>query len=328
MRNKRPVIFLAVALSVAIMGWSAGDTFAQPYPNRPLRMVIGFPPGGSADVVGRLVGQKLSDVLGQPVVVENRPGASTAIAAERVATAPPDGYTVLLVAASTTITSALRRKTLPYDLERGFTHVSLLAVGPFILVVHPSLPVRSAKEFIVLARSQPGKLNYGSPGVGSVNHVTGELFRLGTGVKIVHVPYKGSSETSVANAAGEIEFSFPSIPAALPFLENNKLRGLAVTSLTRVPAIAAVPTLDETVLPGFNYAGRLGLSVAAAVPRDVVKRLNAAIVKVVNTDEMKAAIAKQGFDAQASTPEEYGALIQGDIAKVTTLIEKTGMKVE
>ena len=327
MRNVRAKIFLVLAAAVAGDALILGDAAAQAYPNKPLRIITGFVPGGSSDVIARLVAQKLTETLGQSVVVENRPGASTAIAAERVAASPPDGYTLLLVAASTTIQSALR-KNLPYDLERGFAHVSLVAIGPFVLVVHPSLPVRSVNELIALARSQPGKLNYGSPGVGSVNHLTGELFRLGAKVDIVHVPYKGSAESSVANAAGEIALSFPSIPAALPLLEARRLRALAVTSINRVPVLPAVPTLDEAALPGFNYAGALGLSVPAAVPREIVTQLNAAIVKVVNTAEMREAIGKQGFEAQASTPEQFAALIQNDLVKLSKLIEITGMKAD
>ena len=202
------------------------------------------------------------------------------------------------------------------------------SVGPFVLVVHPSLPVHSVKELIALARSQPGKLNYGSPGTGSVNHLAGELFKLGAKVDIVHVPYKGSAESSVANAAGEIALSFPSIPAALPLLEARRLTALAVTSISRVSVLPSVPTLDEAALPGFNFAGVLGLCVPAAVPKEIVTQLNAAIVKVVNTAEMKEAIRKQGFEAQSSTPEQYTTLIQNDLVKLTKLIKIAGMKAD
>jgi tripartite-type tricarboxylate transporter receptor subunit TctC len=327
MRNVRANILLFLAAAVAGDGLAVGEAAAQAYPNKPIRIITGFVAGGSTDVIARLVGQKVSESLGQPVVVENRPGASTAIAAERVATSPPDGYTLFLAAASTTIQSALR-KNLPYDLERSFAHVSVVAVGPFVLVVHPSLPVHSVKELIALARSQPGKLNYGSPGTGSVNHLAGELFKLGAKVDIVHVPYKGSAESSVANAAGEIALSFPSIPAALPLLEARRLTALAVTSISRVSVLPSVPTLDEAALPGFNFAGVLGLCVPAAVPKEIVTQLNAAIVKVVNTAEMKEAIRKQGFEAQSSTPEQYTTLIQNDLVKLTKLIKIAGMKAD
>ncbi len=315
------------AALVACAGMPVYDAAAQGFPVKTMRIIVGFPPGGSTDVIARLIAQKLTDSLGQPVIVENRPGASTAIAAERVATSPPDGHTLLLVASSTTVQSALR-KNLPYDLERGFAHVSLVAKGPFVLVVHPSVPVRNVKELIVLARSQPGTLTYGSPGTGSVNHLAGELFKLGAKVDIVHVPYKGSAQSSVANAAGEIALSFPSIPAALPLLEAKRLRALAVTSAKRVSVLPLVPTIDESALPGFDYTGTLGLSVPAAVPREIIARLNAAITKAVNAAEIKEAISRQGFEAQASTPEQMAALIRSDILKLSKLIEMTGLKAE
>lgn len=300
----------------------------QAYPVKPLRIVVGFPPGGSTDVIARLVGARLADMFNQSVVVENRSGASTAIAAERVATSPPDGYTMLLVAASTTSQSALRRKSLPYDLERDFAFISLVAVGPFVLVVHPSVPAHSAKELIALTRARPGKLNYGSPGVGSVNHLAAELFRIRAGIKMVHVPYKGSAEATVANASGEIDLSFPSVPAGLPLIESRKVRALAVTGAKRTGVLPNVPTIGEVALPGYEYTGALGLSAPAATPKDVIARLNAAIVKIVNTPEMREAIAKHGFEAQSNTPEQYTAFIRNDIAKVTTVVEATGMKVE
>lgn len=327
MRKPGRSIYWSCAGIVACVNFSVFDSLAQNYPVKPIRIITGFVPGGSTDVIARLVAQKLTESLGQQVIVENRPGASTAIAAERVATSPPDGYTLFLVASSTIIQSALR-KNLPYDLERSFAHVSLVAIGPFVLVVHPSLPVRSVKELIALARSQPGKLNYGSPGTGSAPHLAAELFKSRTKVDVVHVPYKGSAESSVANAAGEIALSFPSIPAALPFLGARKLKALAVTSIKRVSVLPSVPTLDETALPGFNYAGALGLSVPAAVPREIVARLNAAIVKVVNTTEMREAIGRHGFEAQASTPDQYAAVIHSDLVGFSKLIGIIGMKAD
>lgn len=327
MRKPRRWAWCLVGATVACAGFSTLDSLAQVYPAKPIRIVTGFVPGGSTDVIARLVAQKLSDLLGQSVIVENRPGASTAVAAERVANSPPDGYTMLLVASSTTAQSALRRN-LPYDLERGFAHVSIVAFGPFVLVVHPSIPAHSVKELIALARSAPGKLSYGSPGVASVNHLAAELFRVAAKVDMIHVPYKGSAQSSVANATGEIALSFPSIPAALPLLKADRLRALAVTSVKRVSVLPAVPTLDETVLPGFDYTGTLGLSLPAGVPREIVARLNAAIVKAVSTPEVTEAISAQGFEARTSTPEEYAAHIQRDIARLSKAIAATGMKPE
>ena len=244
---------------IACISVSVFDASAQSYPVKPIRMVVGYVPGGAVDFNARLLAQKLSESLGQQVVVENRAGAATAIATERVAMSPADGYTLLLIPTSTAVQSALRTN-LPYDLKRDLAPVSLMCIGPFVLVVHPSMPVRNAKEFIALARSQPGKLDYGSPGVGSANHLMGELFALQAKVKLVHVPYKGSGESVVAAASGQTPVSFSSVSGALPLLTSGKLRPLAVSSAKRVSSLASVMTLDESGLSGFDYFAWYGVS--------------------------------------------------------------------
>jgi tripartite-type tricarboxylate transporter receptor subunit TctC len=323
--------------TLSIGGWSAivflcagawaVDGVAQSYPSKPVRLVVGYVPGGAVDFTARLVGQKLSDIIGQPVVIENRAGAATAIATERVATAPPDGYTLLLIPISTAVQSALRTN-LPYDLLRDVAPVSLASVGPFVLAVHPSLPAHNVKELIALARAQPGKLNYGSPGVGSANHLVGELYSMITKVKMEHVPYKGSGEAVVAAASGQAPVTFSSVAGALPLLENNKLRPLAVTSARRVSMLPNVPTLDESGLPGFDYSAWYGVAAPGAVPKDIIARLNAAVGKVVQMRDVKEAFNRQGFEPQASTPEEFGALIRREIEQTTKLIKLTGLKAE
>ena len=301
---------------------------AQTYPVKPVRIVTGFAPGGSTDVIARLVGSKLAELLGQPFVIEHRPGAATAIAAERVASSPPDGYTLLLIAASTTSQSALRKKALPYDLENGFAHISMLAAGPFVLLVHPSVPARDVNALIALARAQPGKLNVGSPGVGSVNHLAALLFNHRAKLNMTYVAYKGSAEAVVAVASGQIDLSFPSVPAALPLMAQQRVRALAVTSAQRVPVIKDVPTVAEAALPGYEYSGALGLSAPAGTPREIVARLNASIVKVVNTPETRDAISKIGFEAQTSSAEQYAAFIKEDIAKIAAAVAEAGLKAE
>ena len=301
---------------------------AQTYPVKPVRIVTGFAPGGSTDVIARLVGSKLAELLGQPFVIEHRPGAATAIAAERVASSPPDGYTLLLIAASTTSQSALRKKALPYDLENGFAHISMLAAGPFVLLVHPSVPARDVKALIALARAQPGKLNVGSPSVGSVNHLAALLFNHRAKLNMTYVAYKGSAEAVVAVASGQIDLSFPSVPAALPLMAQQRVRALAVTSAQRVPVIKDVPTVAEAALPGYEYSGALGLSAPAGTPREIVARLNASIVKVVNTPETRDAISKIGFEAQTSSAEQYAAFIKEDIAKIAAAVAAAGLKAE
>ena len=301
---------------------------AQPYPVKPVRIITGFGPGGSTDVVARLVAQKLGEYLRQPFVVENRPGASTALAAERVASAPPDGYTLLLLASSTTSQSALRKASLPYDLESGFVHISLLAVGPFVLVVHPSVPVKDAGELIKLARARPGRLNYGSPGVGSVNHLAALIFNQRASLKMTHIAYKGSSEATVANASGQIDLSFPSVPAALPLIEQRRVRALEVTSTKRTPVLPDVPTIAESALPGYEYVGAIGLSAPAATPRELVNRLNAAISAILNKQELREAIGKSGFEAQTSSSEQFAAFVRDDIAKIEAVVKGAGLQAD
>ena len=301
---------------------------AQAYPVKPVRIITGFGPGGSTDVIARLVGQKLAEYFRQPFVVENRPGASTALAAERVASAPPDGYTLLLLASSTTSQSALRKASLPYDLESDFVHISLLAVGPFVLVVHPTVPVKDTGELIKLARARPGRFNYGSPGVGSVNHLAALIFNQRAGLKMTHIAYKGSSEATVANASGQIDLSFPSVPAALPLIEQRRVRALAVTSAKRTPILPDVPTIGESALPGYEYIGAIGLSAPAATPREFVNRLNAAIFAVVNTPELREAIGKSGFEAQTSSSEQFTAFVRDDIAKISAVVRGSGLQAD
>ena len=318
--TRRIALFAGTALCAAL-------ATAQPYPSKPVGIVVGFVPGGAVDFTARLVGQKLSEALGQPVVIENRAGASTAIATERVATAPGDGYTLLLIPTSTAVQTALRTN-LPYDLKRDLAPVSLVSIGPFVLVVHPSVPARTPKELIALAQRQPGALNYGSPGMGSANHLAGELFLLQTKVKITHIPYKGSGEAVIAAASGQAPVGFPSLAGAMPMLDNGRLRPLAVTSLKRATSLPNVPTLDETLLKGFDYVAWYGVAVPSATPREIVVRLNTAIGRLVQLADVREAFVRQGFEAQASTPEEFGAVIQREIEQTAKLIQATGLKVD
>ena len=315
------------ALMVAGIGWPVIDAAAQTYPAKPLRLVVGFSAGSAADFTGRLLAQRLSEQLGQSIIIENRVGAGGTIATERVATSPPDGYTLLMVTAPDTAQPALRAQ-LPYSLERDFAPVSLVAIGAFVLVVHPSVPARNVKELIALARAHPGKLSYGSSGVGSSAHLAGELFNSMTNVSIVHVPYKGSPEVVVANAAGQIDVSFPSNVAALPLIQTGRLRPLAVPSAKRSTLMPSIPTLSESGVPGYDRYSWYGLSVPAGVPKDIVSRLNAAIVSVVNTADVKQALNRQGFEPQTNTPDQFAALIRGEIAQNTKLIRMIGLKAE
>lgn len=300
---------------------------AQAYPLKSIRLVVGFTPGGVADAIGRALAQHMSPLLGQTVVVENRGGASGAIAYDMVAKSTPDGYTLLIIGATAAVLPSLRAN-LPYDLVRDLGAISLVAIAPFVLVVHPSVPARTVKELVALARSRPGQLSYGTVGAGSPPHLMAELFNVMAGTKIVHVPYKGGAENAIANASGQVEMSFLSVPSLQPLLVGNRLRPIAVSGSRRSSSMPSLPTIDEAGLPGYDYSNWNGVVAAAGVPRDIVAKLNATIVKVVAAPEFKEAMSRQGMETQSSTPEHFAAFIQGEVAKNAKLIRMIGMKAD
>ncbi len=294
-----------------------------------MRIVVGFSPGGIADVTVRLFAPKLSETLGQQIVVENRPGASGAIATERVATSAPDGYTLLAPTAADAVIPVMRAK-LPYNLERDLTPVSLVAVAPFVLVVHPSVPARNVKELIALARAQPGKLSYGSVGIGTTPHLSAEALKMMSGINILHVPFKGGLDNVIANASGLVDMVCASIPSLMPFIGQGtpRLRALAVTSGKRTALMPAVPTLDESGVPGYDRSSWVGMLAPATVPKDIVAKLNAALVKVVNTAEMRETFTRQGVEPQTNSPEQFAAYIRGHLEQNTRLIKAIGLRPE
>jgi len=303
------------------------DVLAQPYPAKPIRLIVGYTTGGPTDTTARMVAQKLSEHVGQSVIVENRAGASGTLGKERVASSPPDGYTLLVMSSGDAIVQALFAKA-PRDLELAFAPVSLAATGTYVLIVHPSVPARNVKELIALARANPGKLSYGSSGVGSSVHLAGELLNVKANLKILHVPYKSSADSARATASGEVGLSFPGIPGALPFLYAKKIRALAVTSKKRVAMMAETPTLNESGVPGYDRYGWYGILAPVGTPKEVIARLNAALSEVVNVADMKAALNLQGLEPQTTTPEQFGAFIQADIMENAKLIKLIGLKAE
>ncbi len=319
----RPGLWSCTVVTVAAQ-FLAAEAPAQSYPNKPIRILVGFAPGGGTDVTARLVAQKLSMELGESVVVENRAGASGVIAGEYVARQPADGYTLLMVASTTLINLVLRGKSL----ETDFVPVSLATTAPMVLVVHPSVPAHNVKELIALARSRPGKLSYGSDGVGGTTHLVGELLSEMAKIKIVHVPYKGAGDSVIATASGQVDMNMASAPATLPLLRTDKYRALAVSSLKRSSLLPSIPTLDESGLPGFDITTFFGLLAPAAVPKDIIARLNAAMVKVVNTSEITAAINKQGMEAQTNSPEQFSEFMRKMSAQVSKLAKSSGIKLE
>lgn len=314
-------------LANTVVGQSPSTGSGQTYPAKPVRIMVGFAAGGASDITARMLAPKLSELLGQQIIIENRGGSGGMLATDAVAKSPADGYTLLLMPAADAVQPALRRK-LPYDLERDFAPVSRAVFGPWFLVVHPSVPVRGAKELVALARASPGKLNYASSGVGSSAHMANELFNSLAKVNLVHVPYKGASDGVTAVASGEVDMIFASIPASLPLLAAKRVKALAVTTGQRTPLAPAMPTLNESGVPGYDRSGWYGVLAPANVPRDIITRLNAAIVKIVNTPEMKDAFMKQGLDPATSTAEEFGAFIRSEIAQNIKLVKAAGIKVE
>ena len=317
--------FKSIAVLFAAMCCS--PAFAQAYPAKPIKIIVGFAAGGAADVTARMLAPKLSELLGQQIIIENRGGSGGLLATDAVAKSPPDGYTLLLMSAADTVQPALRRK-LPYDLERDFAPVSRVVYGPWFVVVHPSVPAQNILELLALARAHPGKLNYASSGVGSSAHLVSELLSSLAKVNITHVPYKGISDGVTATASGEVDMIIASIPASTPLINAKRARALAVTTGQRTPLAPHMPTLNESGLPGFDRSGWYGVLAPAGVPRDIITRLNNAIVKIVNTPEMKTAYMKQGLDPATSTPQEFAAFIRNEVAQNIKLVKAAGIMME
>ncbi len=324
--------FYGIRLPVIASGlmWLAiasSATLAQNYPNKPVRMVVPFPAGGSTDIVGRTVAQKLSEMWGQPVIVDNRPGGGTVIATDLVAKAAPDGYTLLVTPAPFTINPSLLAK-LPYDALADFAAVTLLNTTPLVLVVNPGVPAKSVKELIALAQSKPGKLNYGSSTIGGSNHLAGELFNAMAGVKMVHIPYKGNAPALTDLVGGHVDLIFNGLTSALPLIKAGKLRALAVTSMQRSSALPDVPTVDETGLKGFEAVAWNGLGAPAKTPREIIAKINADAVKIVNSPELKERLKTEGSDPVGNTPEQYAAFLRDEVAKWARVIKFAGVKPE
>jgi tripartite-type tricarboxylate transporter receptor subunit TctC len=321
-------VYLRLSAAYAFFALALGATaWAQQYPARPIKVIVGFAAGGAADVTARMLAPKLSGVLGQPVVVENRLGSGGAIATDFAAKSPPDGHTLLLMPAADAVQPAVRRK-LPYDLERDFMPVSRIVLGPWVVVVNPSVPARTAQELFALARAHPGKLNYASSGIGSSAHIVTELINSMAHVKMVHIPYKGVSDGVTATAIGEADMILASYPAAQPLLQAGKVRPLAVSLGKRWAIMPTVPTLAEAGLTGFDRSGWYGMLAPAGTPREVVMRLNSAIGAIVNTPEMNDALRRQGLEPATGTPEEFGAFIRNEVAQNIRIAREAGINVE
>ena len=290
-------------------------------------MIVPFPPGGAADILGRILAQRLTDQVGQPVIVDNRAGASGNIGAEAVAKARGDGYTLLMGAlTSHAINYTLERKTLRYDLERDLSPISIVATVPYVLVVHPSLPARSTAELVAHARAKPGHLSYGSSGAGAPQRLAAEMFRLRTGTDMVHVPYKGSGQVITDLVGGQVLLAFESVPAALAHIRSGKLRALAVTTAQRLPMLPGVPTMAEADLSNFEVSSTFGVLAPAATPKAIIERLNGEIAKVTLVPEVKDRFLQQGAFAISTSSEEAARRIRSEIGMWATVIHQANIR--
>lgn len=312
---------------LAVLAVAAVGTAHAQYPAKPIRMVVAFPPGGGSDTLARIVGAKLSETLTQPVVIENRPGAGANIGAEVAAKAPPDGYTVFMGNVANAINMSLYAKP-GYDFVKDFAAVSLLASTPNIVVVHPSLPVRSIPQLIALAKSRPGELDVASSGAGSSAHLAGELFNSLAGTRMNHVPYKGGGPAVAALAGGHVAVGFATTPSVIGHVKSGKLRGLAVTTAARSPATPDLPTVAEAGLKGYEAGTWYGLLVPVATPKDVVSRLHADSMKVLGMADAKQRLDAAGFEALGSTPEQFAAYIRSEVDKWGKVVRTAGVRVD
>ncbi|HEX2826340.1 MAG TPA: tripartite tricarboxylate transporter substrate binding protein [Burkholderiales bacterium] len=318
----------AARASIVALGLCAGAPLAQAaYPDRPIRLVVPLAPGGTTDIVARLVAQRYTELLGQPVIVDNRPGAGGNIGNEVVARAAPDGYTLLMAAPPLVINPGLYRK-IGYRAIEDYSPISLIATVPVVLAVNPALPAKSVKALIALAKASPGKYNYASSGVGGTPHLAGALFGSMAGVDLVHVPYKGSGPALSDLLGGQVHMQFSGLPPLVPFIKSGKLRALGVAGLKRTPAFPDLPTIAESGVPGYEATSWQGLSAPARLPGDIVSRLHSTLVKIVNAPDTRARFAELGAEAVGGTPAEFARFIKTEFDKWGPVIRQTGARAD
>jgi tripartite-type tricarboxylate transporter receptor subunit TctC len=319
---------LAIFAGFALATFGSPSAFAQAYPAKPIRLIVPFPPGGSTDIVARIVALKLGDRLGQQVVVENRGGAGGTIGTEAVAKAPPDGYTLGVASTSTHAVAPSVYGKLGYDPVKDFAPISLVAVSPYLLVVHPDVPAKSLSEFVAYARTRPGKLNYASAGTGSTTHLAMEMLKSAAGLYLVHIPYNGNGPAGTAVIGGQVEALFGSLPAVLPHAKSGRVRPLAVGTPKRSPSLPEVPTVAESGFAGFDASLWLAIMAPAGTPPGVVDRLNKEIVAIIGSPEAADALSKAGAEPLTSTPAELGAMVKDGVEKYAQIVKQAGVKAE
>ena len=325
MRHAVCCTLTAIALSLAgpVLAQTAGS-----YPSKPLRLVVGFPAGGPADIFGRSIAQKLTEVIGQQVVVDNRAGAGGIVATENVAKSPADGYTFYLASSAVLSFYANLYDKLPYDLNRDFVPVTLAVAVPEMLVVHPSLPVKTAKEFVALAKSKPGQLVYGSTGNGNMPNLAFESFKIASGTNILHVPYKGAAPAVIDLLGGHVQATILDLPVLLPHVQGGRMRALASATAKRATPLPNVPTMIEAGYPSVNADNWYGIVVAAATPKDVIAKLHAALTTTLQSADLKQKFAAQGATSMSTTPEELAAYMRDETIKWGKVIKTSGIKID
>jgi tripartite-type tricarboxylate transporter receptor subunit TctC len=319
------ILALAVGTAFAVL---ASSSFAQAWPSKPIKYVVPFAPGGTTDILGRTIAEKLSVALGQPVVIENKPGAGGGVGAEMVAKSPPDGYTIMGGTISTHAINASLYKNLGYDPVRDFVPITLIARVPNMLVINPALPAKDVKELIALLKANPGKYSFASSGNGTSQHLSGELFKTMTGVDMQHIPYKGSPPALADVVGGQVAMTFDNITTAWPLAKGGKLRAIAVTTAARSSIAPEIPTLAEAGLVGYEVGSWQGVFAPAGTPPDIVKRLNTEIVRIINSPDVREKLAALGAEPAPNTPEEFAALVKADVAKWADVVKKSGAKVD
>jgi len=324
--RQAPGVFRAALYWLALTA-PACDALAQAYPARPIRLIVSFAPGGSVDLVARLVGQKLSEAWGQQVVIDNRAGAGGNLSAELAAKATPDGYTLYMSSASIVVNASLYRN-LPYDPLRDFAPVTLIASVQNVLVAHPSLPAKNVSQLIALARKTPGAINYASTGSGSSGHLTMEMFKSMAGISLTHVPYKVIGQTITDLLSGQVSLWFPSMPSVLPHIKGGRMIALAVAGGKRAPALAEVPTVAESGLPGFEASTWYPLLVPAATPQPIVDKLNAQVVAILSSAEVRERLVGQGVEPIGSTPAQLASHLRSELAKWAKVVKLSGARVD
>ena len=313
---------------VAACAFYAGGAMAQAYPNKPVRMIVGFPPGGGTDVVARVISQKLSEWWGQAVTVENRAGATGTIGADAVAKSPPDGYTLIMGHVNSHAIAPNLFAKLPYDPIKDFAAVAYVGYVPNVLAVHPSINAKSVKELVALLKAKPGQLNYASSGNGSTQHLAGELFKQLTGTNIVHVPYKGSGDAIKDLLAGVVAMNFDTMPPVLPHIQAGKLRGLAISTPKRVAQLPDVPTFVEEGINGFDVTNWYGIMAPAGTPRDIVQKVNADANKAMQVPEVRARLESVGTQMREESAAEFEAYMKAEVAKYAKLIKELNVRIE